>query len=170
MSFYLLRKIIRKLPGLVIKAFPKPEPVVTDGYGSREKVGEICKNAGYKSALLVTDKTVYSLGYHEKILSSLNANNIKFTIFNNISTEPKIDIIDEGRTAALNCGADCIIVLGGGSVLDTCKIIAAGAKTKKRKITKLLHKFIYVRGKTLPVIAIPSTAGTGAEITVGAVV
>ncbi len=170
MSLYLLRKMIRKLPGFVIKAVPKPEPVVVDGFGSREKVGKICADAGYKSALLVTDKTVYSLGYHEKILDSLEANGIKYAVFSNIASEPTIDIISEGRSAAVGCGVDCIIALGGGSVLDSCKIIAAGAKMPRRKIKNLLDKFIYVRGKTLPIIAVPSTAGTGAEITVAAVV
>ena len=170
MDFYLLRKMIRKLPGIVIKAIPKPDPIMTDGYGSREKIGEICADAGYKSVLLVTDKTLYSLRYHEKVLNSLKANNIKCTVFYNIESEPTIDIIGEGRTIAINCGTDCIIALGGGSVLDTCKIIATGAKRPKQKIENLLHKFVYVRGKTLPIIAVPSTSGTGAEITVGAVV
>lgn len=170
MSYYLLRKMIRKLPGVVIKVVPRPEPVMTEGYGSREKIGKICAEAGYKSVLLVTDKTVYSLGYHETILNSLKANNIKCTVFNNITSEPVIDIISEGRTTAINCGADCIIALGGGSVLDTCKIIAAGAKKSKRNIKKYLHKLIYISGKTLPIITVPSTSGTGAEITVAAVV
>ncbi len=170
MSFYLLRKMIRKLPGIVIKVVPKPEPVITEGYGSREKIGEICADAGYQSVLLVTDKTIYSLGYQEKILSSLKANKIQCTVFQKIASEPGIDIISEGRTSAINCAADCIIALGGGSVLDTCKIIAAGAKMPKRRMKQLLFKFIYVRGKTLPLIAVPSTSGTGAEITVAAVV
>ena len=118
MSFYLLRKVIRKLPGYVIKAVPKPEPAIADGYGSREKIGEICATAGYRSVLLVTDKTVCSLGLHEKILTSLKTKNIKCTVFNNIASEPTIDIIGEGRRAALDCGADCIIALGGGVTGD----------------------------------------------------
>ncbi|WP_161946609.1 iron-containing alcohol dehydrogenase [Ureibacillus xyleni] len=162
--------MIRKLPGVVIKMIPKPDPVMTDGYGSREKIGEICADAGYKSVLLVTDKIIFSLGYYEKVLNSLKANNINYSVFYNIASEPEIDIINEGRTIAINCSADCIIALGGGSVLDTCKIIAASTKIPKRKIKHFLHKFVYVSGKTLPIIAVPSTSGTGAEITVGAVV
>ena len=170
MSFYLPRKMIRKLPGVVIKAVPKPEPVVIEGFGSREKIGEVCKSEGYKSVLLVTDKILYSLGHHEKILKSLEANNIKYTVFSNISSEPTVKIVSEGIDVAINCKADCIIALGGGSVLDTCKMIAAGAKLQQRNAKKLLKKFLFVSGKTLPIIAVPSTAGTGAEITVGAVV
>ena len=70
----------------------------------------------------------------------------------------------------MECGADCIVALGGGSVMDSCKIIAAGAKDPDRNIKHYLHKFAIVKGKTLPLITIPSTAGTGAECTVGAVV
>jgi alcohol dehydrogenase class IV len=66
MPFYLLRKMIRRLPGYVIKAVPKPRPAIIDGYGSRGKIGEICAAAGYKSALVVTDKTLYSLTITKK--------------------------------------------------------------------------------------------------------
>lgn len=82
--------------------------------------------------LLGTDKTLYSLGYHEKVLNSLAAHNIKYNVFSNISSEPEIGIIEEGRAAAVACSADCIIALGGGSVLDAVKIIAVGAKKPGR--------------------------------------
>ncbi len=168
--FFFFRKMIRKLPGVVIKMVPKPEHIVTADYGSREKIGEFCADAGYKSVLLVTDQTIYSLGFHEKVLKSLKEKNIKCTVFYNIASEPTIEIINEGRMSAIQCEADCIIALGGGSVLDSCKVIAAGAKLKNRKTKNLLRKIVYVRGKTIPLIAVPSTSGTGAEITVGAVV
>ena len=170
MSFYSLRKMISKLPGNIIKLIPKPDPVLRGGFGSREIIGEICAVAGYKSVPLVTDKTLFSPGYHEKILNSLEAKNIKCTVFDNITSEPTIDIISEGRSMAVNCNADCIIAFGGGSVLDTCKIIAAEAKKLNRNIDSFLHKFIFIRGKTMPIIAVPSAFGTGAEITVGAIV
>lgn len=168
--FYLFRKLIRRLPQVLIKMIPKPNPIVTAGFGVRETIGKICADKGYKSVLLVTDKTIYSLGFCEKVVHSLKANNIKWTLFYNIESEPTIDIISEGRTIAKKCDADCIIALGGGSVMDTCKIIAAGAKMPKKRTKKLLRKFLFIRRKTLPILAIPSTSGTGAEITVGAIV
>lgn len=168
--FYFLRKLIRKLPGRLIKIIPKPEPVVTTGFSSREKIGEICADEGFKSVLLVTDKTIYSLGFHEKILNTLKAKHLKCTVFYNIESEPTIDIINEGRRIAVNAKADCIIALGGGSVMDACKIIAAGVKMPNKKVKNLLRKFVYVRGKTLPIIPVPTTSGTGAEITVGAII
>lgn len=170
MPFYLGRKAIRKVPGAVIKAAPIPKPELIEGLGTREKVGEICSEAGFTTALLVTDETLFSLGHHEKITASLEAHGIKYDIFHDIQSEPTVEIVEAGRRIAVECCADCIIALGGGSVLDSSKIIAAGAKHPHRPISHFLHKFAIVEGGTLPLINIPSTAGTGAECTVGAVV
>ena len=170
MAFYLFRKTIRKLPGIVIKAAEIPDPETTEGFGSRRQVGEICKAAGYRSVLLVTDQTLYALGLHEKVRDSLRKNKVRCAVFCGINSEPTLDIIEAGKRAAVRCRADCIVALGGGSVLDSCKIIAAAAKYPKVNVHTFLHKFALVAGKTLPMISIPSTAGTGAEYTVGAVV
>ncbi len=170
MPFYLGRKAIRKVPGTVIKAAPIPKPEITEGFGSREKAGQICKDAGFTSALLVTDETLFGLGLHEKVAQSLRDSGIKFGIFHSINSEPTVEIVETGRQAAVNCGVDCVIALGGGSVLDSSKIIAAGAKHPHLPISHYLQKFVIADGGTLPMINIPSTAGTGAECTVGAVV
>ena len=170
MSFYVERKTIRKIPGTVIKAVPIPEPELIQGFGSREKVGSICEKNGYKSALLVTDETLFSLGLHEKVASSLEKHGIKCSIFHSINSEPTIEIVKAGRQAALDCNADCIIAVGGGSVLDSSKIISASAKHSYLPMRHFLLKFAICTGGTLPMINIPSTAGTGAECTVGAVV
>ena len=170
MDFYYFRKMIRKLPGVVIKAVPKPAPRIMEGFGARREAGTICAEKGLHSCLLVTDTTLFRLGYHKKIAESLEEAGIRYQIFSDISSEPTVDIIDRGCAAAASCQAEAIIALGGGSVLDSCKIIAAGTKMKRRSTRALLLKFRPVPGKTIPMISVPSTAGTGAEITVGAVV
>lgn len=170
MSFYLLRKGMRKLPGDVIKVAPIPAPEVIQGFGTREKAGGLCEKAGFNSVLLITDSNLHRLGYHQKVVDSLKEHNIECAVFSDISSEPTVKIIEEGRDAAVACGADCIIALGGGSVLDSSKIISATAKYPQLSVSLYLQKFAVVRGKTLPLITIPSTAGTGAEHTVGAVV
>ena len=170
MAFYHFRRMIRKLPGVIIREIPVPDPSVTEGFGAREKIGTLCREMGCRSVLLVTDKNVYALGFHEKITASLKENGIACAVFSDIASEPTVEIIRAGRNAAVACQADCIVALGGGSVLDSSKIIAASAKTPKRSVRRYLHKFAYVKGKTLPLITVPSTAGTGAEYTVGAVV
>ena len=170
MHFYLARKAVRKVPGGVIRKVPLPEPELTEGFGSREKAGALCRDMGVRSVLLVTDRNIHSIGFHEKILASLSEAGIPFAVFCDIDSEPTVEIIRAGRDAALKCGADCVIALGGGSVLDSSKVIAASAKNPRRGVTWHLQKFDYVRGKTLPIISIPTTAGTGAEHTVAAVV
>lgn len=170
MAFYRERKAIRKVPGVVIKAAPLPKPKMVEGFGSRDQVGAICKKAGYKSVLLVTDQTLFSLGLHEKVVDSLQKEEINCSIFHDIASEPTYGIVKAGRQAAIDCKAKCIIALGGGSVLDSSKIIAASAKHPALTIRHYLHKFAIAEGGTLPMINIPSTAGTGAECTVGAVV
>ena len=170
MKTYIFRKQIHRLPGKVIHHVPLPQPQVVEGHQSRQQIGEICKQCGYKQVLLVTDKTLSGLGYEQDITQALETAEVGYTVFSEINSEPTIALIEAGRNAALEHQAECIIALGGGSVMDTCKMIAAGARMPHRSIRSLLLKFLPVHGKTLPIIAVPSTAGTGAEITVGAVV
>ena len=170
MQFYAERKTIRKIPGTVIKAVPIPKPEVIQGFGTRGQVGDICLREGYKSVLLVTDETLYGLGLHEKVLASLEKNGIKCSVFQDINSEPTYAIVKAGRQAAIDCGAECVIALGGGSVMDSSKIIAASARHSHLPLRQFLLKFAIANGGTLPMINIPSTAGTGAECTVGAVI
>ncbi len=170
MDTYFLRKKIHRLPGKVIRRVPLPEPLVVEGHGARAHIGEICKELGYKHVLLVTDQTLHQLGYEQKIVQSLDEAGVGCTLFADINSEPNIALIDAGREAAAECQAECVIALGGGSVMDTCKMIAAGVRLSHLNTKALLVKFLVVPGKTLPMITVPSTAGTGAEVTVGAVV
>ena len=170
MDTYHFRKQIRRLPGKVIHTIPLPEPQVTEGLGARKLIGQLCKEYGYEQVLLVTDRTLSSLGYDQSVIASLQAAQIGYTVFTDIHTEPTIDIIEAGRQQALEHHAQAIIALGGGSVMDSCKMIAAGVRMPHLPVKALLLKFLPVPGETLPLIMVPSTAGTGAELTVGAVV
>ena len=170
MNTYYFRKQIHRLPGKVIHTIPLPEPEVTEGLAARTQIGEICSKAGYQHVLLVTDRTLSDLGYANAITASLDAAQISYSVYDDIHTEPNIAIIEAGRQLAIENHAECIIALGGGSVMDSCKMIAAGVKMPHLPVKALLLKFLPVPGNTLPLIMVPSTAGTGAELTVGAVV
>ena len=170
METYHIREQIRRLPGRVIHKVPLPQPQMVEGNGARRKIGGICKKCGYKNVLIVTDQTLSKLGYDKAITQALEEAQINYAVFNDINSEPNIDLIKAGRKKALECKAECVIALGGGSVMDTTKMIVAGAKLPNRTIKSLLLKFLPVPGKTLPMISVPSTAGTGAEVTVCAVV
>lgn len=170
METYRIRKNIHRLPGKVIHAVPLPQPQVVEGHGARKMIGKICKRCGYKHVLVVTDQTLSKLGYEQAVTQALEEAQIAYAVFNDINSEPNIDLIEAGRKKALECEAECVIALGGGSVMDTTKMIVAGVKLPNRSVKSLLIKFLPVPGKTLPMISVPSTAGTGAEVTVGAVV
>lgn len=170
METYHIRKQIHRLPGKVIHTVPLPQPEIVEGHGARRKMGKICQKCGYKNVLIVTDQTLSAFGYEQAITQALDEAQIHYAIFNDINSEPSIELIEAGRKKALECQAECLIALGGGSVMDTTKMIAAGAKMTRRSIKSLLLKFLPVPGKTLPMISVPSTAGTGAEVTVCAVV
>ena len=170
MDTYIFRRQIHKLPGKVIHHVPLPEPQVVEGHGARAQIGEICKENGYKHVLVVTDKTLRELGYEQKILQSLKEVRVRYTLFYGIDSEPTAALIEKGRKIAMKYNTECVIALGGGSVMDTCKMIVAGARLPHLSTRALLVKFLMVPGKTLPMITVPSTSGTGAEITVGAVV
>ena len=143
---------------------------MTAGQSARREIGAMCKNAGYKQVLVVTDETLHALGYDNAIMASLEQAGVGATLFHDIHSEPNTAIIEAGRQQALATKAEAIIALGGGSVMDSCKMIAAGCKMPHVPVKALLLKFLPVPGETLPLIMVPSTAGTGAEVTVGAVV
>lgn len=170
METYHIRKQIHRLPGKVIHTVPLPQPQLVEGQGARRKIGRICQKCGYRNVLVITDQTLSKLGYEQAITQALYEAQIHYAVFSDINSEPTIALIEAGRKKAVECQAECVIALGGGSVMDTTKMIAAGAKMPKRSIKSLLLKFLPVPGKTLPMISVPSTAGTGAEVTVGAVV
>lgn len=170
MHTYLFRKLIRRLPGKVIRLVPKPTPMVIEGYASRTQVGRLCRDAGHARVLVVTDETLFALGCHVAVTEALQAEGIAYDLFHDINAEPDTRFVEAGIRAARKAGAQCIVALGGGSVLDTCKLIAAGMQLPRRSARSLQRTFLLVPKGTLPIIAIPSTAGTGAETTVGAIV
>lgn len=170
MDTYQFRKQIHRLPGKLIHTIPLPEPEVTEGLGARNGIGGICKKYGYRNVMLVTDKTLSSLEFDKVIVQSLKDAGVECSVFSDINSEPNIPIIDAGRKMALDCKAEVIVALGGGSVMDSCKMIAAGVKMPHIPTGMLLLKFLPVPGGSLSLIMVPSTAGTGAELTVAAVV
>lgn len=135
------------------------------GKGSSLKVNDILKELGVTRALLVCGS---SPARHQNIINSLQ---VKVEMFK-VLTEPSIEIITEGRELAKATQAQAIIAVGGGSVLDAGKAIAALA-TNDGEILDYLE--IIGKGKAitnfpLPLIAVPSTAGTGSEVTKNAVI
>lgn len=113
-NMYLTRKAIRKLPGKVMKTVPIPEPTIIEGFGCRGQIGGICKEQSFDTVLILTDKILTNLGYLESIEKSLSDEGIRYEIYDEINSEPKLEYIEAGRSMALKNEAKCIISLGGG--------------------------------------------------------
>jgi len=148
---------------LPTRAFIIP-PVLITGSGSSEKVGEESKKLGVKKALIVTDEVLSKLGVLEGVKKALTDNKIQFAVYDKISTEPTVDYVKEGLKTYKENGCDFLIAIGGGSAIDTAKAIAVMV-TNPGSIEdyKGLNK---IPGKGAPLIAVPTTGGTGSEVTV----
>lgn len=134
---------------------------VVFGSGQVAKVGEEAAQLG-KKALLVTQKSLRDAGLAEKVEQSLSAYGIEYESFEKVDENPRTDSVDAGSKLALETGCNVVIGLGGGSSMDTAKAIASAAGLNS-PIIKLMEQGMSKKG--FPCIAIPTTSGTGAEVT-----
>lgn len=140
--------------------FTLPRHVITGEKALEESV-EIMKSLGDK-ALIVTGPHVVNSSMMSLLKEALDKASIGYTIFSNITGEPTDEMIDEGTKCFLEAGAQFIIGIGGGSPLDSAKAIAVMSKSDG-SIADFMGKEI--AGDYPPVVAIPTTAGTGSEAT-----
>jgi alcohol dehydrogenase class IV len=138
-------------------------PVLITGSGSSEKVGEESKKFGGKKALIVTDQVMVKLGVLEGTKKALEQSKVQLAIYDAVTTEPTVDYVREGLKIFKDNGCDFLVAVGGGSPIDTAKAIAIMA-TNPGSIEeyKGLGK---VTQKGVPLVAIPTTGGTGSEVT-----
>ena len=141
------------------------------GVGRVGEVGEAAAGLG-RRALLVTDSTVFGAGspVAEKVLAALSAAGVEAAQFDGVVPNPTTDCVAAGAEAAAAHGADVVVGLGGGSSLDTAKAIAVEATHEGGCWEYLFFREQAPTEKTLPVVAVTTTAGTGSEVTQVAVV
>lgn len=138
------------------------------GIGSLNKLPEILKENKSNHVFLISDRGLESIGVVKKVQDIIEAGGIKFTTYLDVISNPTIDIVNEATALYKECGATSIVALGGGSSLDVAK--ATGVLVNHGgKITDYegLNK---VPGPIVPMIAIPTTAGTGSEVTASSVI
>jgi alcohol dehydrogenase class IV len=145
-----------------------PRPVLFVGPGSTARLCQLIAGAGSKRTLIVTDAVLVKLGLVEPVRKALEAQGVNVTVFDGILPDPTHDVLDRGLAAVRAQGSDSILAIGGGSSIDAAKIIAAMATTGKSS-AKLVG-MLKVNKPPLPLYAVPTTAGTGSEVTVAAVV
>jgi alcohol dehydrogenase class IV len=138
-------------------------PVLITGTGSSEMVGEEVKKLDCTKGLVVTDEVLSKLGKLEGIKKALTESDIQFSIYDKISSEPTVDFVTEGLEAFRDNQCDFCLAVGGGSAIDTAKAISVMA-TNKSSIED--YKGINnIPQKGAALIAVPTTAGTGSEVT-----
>ncbi len=140
------------------------------GWGSREVLVDEIKKRKFKRALVVTDETLIKVGVTDKVLSILNENAIPYEIFSEVKPNPTIANVKKGLKVARKYHCDYIIAVGGGSVIDCAKAIAVVVNNPEFKEIKNLVGVADTKERCLPIIALPTTAGTAAEVTINYVI
>lgn len=147
--------------------FDVPSIIVTGG-GSRGKIGEIAQELGASRVLLVTDPGVVELGFVSEIESILIEAGCEVKVFDDVQPDPTDLNVAAGVKALQEVDADLVVALGGGSPIDTAKVIAIRpANPEPLSEFMGLHK---IGRPGIPLVAIPTTAGTGSEATKVAVI
>jgi alcohol dehydrogenase len=138
------------------------------GIGSLKKLPEILKENKSDHVLLISDRGLESIGVVKKIQDIIEVGGIKYTTYLGVIPNPTIEIVNEATALYKECGATSIVALGGGSPLDVAKAVGV-LSNYGGKITDYEgnHK---VPGPIVPMIAIPTTSGTGSEVTASAVI
>ena len=145
------------------------EPKTISGEGSLKKATEVLKEKGLSKPLVVTDNGIHSLGLLTSFLEHLKAEKVEFAYFYDVVANPTIKNVEDGLKIFLENKCDSIIAIGGGSALDCAKMIGARSVNPKKGVEKL--KGLLKIGHKLPFfIAVPTTAGTGSETTLAAVI
>ena len=154
--------------GLVTRFIPIPKPTLLVGPGSSGRLGQAIAGFGHAKILIVTDSVISQLGLLKDLTDALNAGGTKYVVFDEITADAPIPLIEKGIEFYQAHDCDAIVAFGGGSSMDASKAIAVAISNPK-PLRKLAG---YLKGLRAPVriYAVPTTAGTGSEVTVAAVI
>lgn len=142
--------------------------VVVSGPGATAQLGRVVEELGVRTALVVTDRRLVELGTVAPAFDSLSAAGIRIQTYDGVTTEPSLRHIDEALAIARRSGVEAVVGIGGGSVIDAAKATAV----MRRHDGSLADYEGYDRFSRpgLPLVAVPTTAGTGSEVTRVAVI
>lgn len=131
--------------------------------GGAENLAKIIQERGGKSVLIITDPGVLSAGLLDKVIPQFKELGVPVQIFSDVQADPPVSVIEEAVKVSQECMADYIVGFGGGSSMDVAKLVALLAPGKE-KLSEVYGVGI-AKGPRLPLILVPTTAGTGSEVT-----
>ncbi len=140
------------------------------GNGAREVLAEEITKRGFKKIFLVSDKSLVQAGVAAKVEEELKKANIDYNLYSEIKPNPTIKNVLDGVEACKQAGADLIVAVGGGSSMDTAKGISIVMTNPDRADIKSLNGLSNTVNRGMPLIAMPTTAGTAAEVTINYVI
>lgn len=140
------------------------------GPGARKELPSIIDRLGYKKALVVTDKGLVKFGVVKKVTDVLDGIKFPYEIYDDVKPNPTVTNVKNGVKAFAASGADCLIAIGGGSSMDTAKGIGIVTNNPEFSDVVSLEGTAPTKHKTVPIIALPTTAGTAAETTINYVI
>lgn len=168
-----LQKIWCRTYQTVMKAatplLPWREPELLEFENGTRGLGAFVRNKGYAKMLVVTGPNVYKKGLADELIRGLDENGVKYALFNRVVNNPTIDNIEEAYALYKAEGCDSIVALGGGSPMDLAKVVGARA-AKPNKPVKKMKGLLKIMKRIPDLYAIPTTAGSGSETTIAAVV
>lgn len=140
------------------------------GAGARKELPEVLNRMGLKKALVCSDKGLIKVGTTKMVTDVLDGIAFPYEIYSEIKPNPTVTNVKQGVEAFKASGADCIIAIGGGSSMDTAKGIGIVANNPEFADIVSLEGCAPTKNKSVPIIALPTTAGTGAEVTINYVI
>lgn len=136
------------------------------GAGAIKEIATEVKGRGFKKAFVCSDPDLIKFGVTKKVTDVLDNADIDYEIYSEIKPNPTIENVKTGVAAFKASGADCIIAIGGGSSMDTAKAIGIIIKNPDFADVRSLEGVAPTTNKCVPIIAVPTTAGTAAEVTI----
>ncbi len=140
------------------------------GKGAISAVPEEIIARGFKKAFVASDPELVKFGISGKVTELLEKNGIEYFLYSDIKPNPTIENVQNGVKALKECGADCIVAIGGGSSMDTAKAIGIIATNPEFEDVRSLEGVAPTKNPCVPIIAVPTTAGTAAEVTINYVI
>ena len=140
------------------------------GPGARKELPGVVKRLGFNKALVVTDKGLMQFGVAKMVLDVMDEAGIQYDIFDDVKPNPTVTNVKNGIEACRKAGADFIVAIGGGSSMDTAKGIGIVVNNPEFSDIVSLEGVADTKKKSLPIIALPTTAGTAAETTINYVI